>query len=133
MSEIFGEKQYMYAIEVTTEFCAAHQLRLANGGVEPLHGHNWRVTVQVESRNLNALETVMDFHALQALVEQIVQPWANRNLNECPPFDRQWNPSAERVAEYIGKALAKRMVASVRLGEVRITEAPGCAAIFRPE
>lgn len=123
----------MYAIEVTREFCAAHQLRLADGGVEPLHGHNWHVTVRVESTNLDALETVMDFHALQAIVDQIVGPWVNRNLNNFPPFDRQWNPSAERVAEFIGRELAKQMSAMVRLAEVRITEAPGCVAIFRPE
>ncbi len=123
----------MYAIEVTREFCAAHQLRLADGGVESLHGHNWHVTVRVESTNLDALETVMDFHALQAIVDQIVGPWVNRNLNNFPPFDRQWNPSAERVAEFIGRELAKQMSAMVRLAEVRITEAPGCVAIFRPE
>lgn len=123
----------MYAIEVTTEFCAAHQLRLADGGVEPLHGHNWRVTVRVESRNLDALETVMDFHALQSMLEKIVRPWANGNLNDLPPFDRQWNPSAERIAEYIGQELAKQIAGTVRLGEVRITEAPGCEAIYWPE
>ena len=123
----------MYAIEVITEFCAAHQLRLADGGVEPLHGHNWHVMVRVECSNLDALETVMDFHAIQRIVDQLVQPWASRNLNDFPPFNRQWNPSAERIAEYIGRELAKQMPAKVRLGEVRITEAPGCAAIFRPE
>ncbi len=121
----------MYVIEVTAEFCASHQLRLADGSLEPLHGHNWHVQAKVESGQLDDLETVMDFHVLENMLKQIINPWMNGHLNNVPPFDRQWNPSAERVAEHIGMELARRMKAPVRVAEVRVTEAAGCSAIFR--
>ncbi len=122
----------MYAIEVTTEFIAAHQLRLPQGGLEPLHSHNWRVTARVESMKLDDLETVMDFHALEELLNKIVNPWANRSLNSLAPFDQLVNPSAERVAETIAQTIGGQIPSSVRLTEVRVTEAPGCLAIYKP-
>lgn len=122
----------MYAIEVTTEFCAAHQLRLPDGGTEPLHGHNWRVTVRVESNQLDPLETVMDFHILEKLLHEIVNPWVNQTLNAIPPFNQSINPSAERLAETIAHAIRDQIRPPARLVEVRITEAPGCLAVYKP-
>ena len=37
-----------FDIRTVRTFAAAHQLRLAGGSLEPLHGHNWRVAVTVE-------------------------------------------------------------------------------------
>lgn len=120
----------MYAIEASAEFCASHQLRLPDGSLEPLHGHNWRVCVRVKAVQLDALETVMDFHVLERLLRQIVQPWINSHLNTLPPFDQHWNPSAERVAEAIATQLAPLLPSSTRLLDVSVTEAPGCRAFF---
>ena len=36
-----------FEITTTRTFAAAHQLRLYDGSLEPLHGHNWRVQVTV--------------------------------------------------------------------------------------
>ena len=122
-----------FAIEVETVFAAAHQLRLPGGTLEPLHGHNWHVRVRVASRQLDALETVMDFHRLEQLLQDIVGPLNHQYLNALPPFAAAVNPSAERVAEYIGRALTQNIPAPARLVEVRVTEAPGCAAIWSAE
>jgi 6-pyruvoyltetrahydropterin/6-carboxytetrahydropterin synthase len=120
-----------FAIEVQAVFSAAHQLRLPDGTLEPLHGHDWHVTVTVESAVLDALETVMDFHALEIELQKIIGPWKNQHLNAIPPFDRAINPSAERVAEQIALALQPHIVSPAQLTEVRITEAPGCAALWK--
>ena len=42
--------------EITTirGFSAAHQLRLYDGSLEPLHGHNWRVKVTVSAAEVEA-------------------------------------------------------------------------------
>ena len=119
-----------FAIEVETVFTATHQLRLPDGALEPRHGHDWHVTVRVASAQLDALETVMDFHILQGLLRNIVGPLRQQHLNTLPPFDAAVNPSAERVAEYIGRALARDIPAPARLAHVRVTEAPGCAALW---
>lgn len=128
----------MFAIEVSGVFSAAHQLRLPGGGVEPLHGHDWRITARVEAEGLDALETVIDFHVLEGALQQICAAWNNRNLNEVEPFVAARNPSAERVAERIAELLRPAVTAAgdqgrARLMEVRVTEAPGCVAIWREQ
>ncbi len=120
-----------FAIEVQAVFCASHQLRLAGGALEPLHGHNWHVTVTVESAVLDAVETVMDFHVLEQALEKIIGPWRNQHLNILPPFDGSINPSAERVCQQIALALQPHVANPARLTQVRVTEAPGCAAIWK--
>ena len=120
----------MYAIEISALFAAGHQLRLGPGQLEPSHGHNWSVVVRVASPQLDAIDTVMDFHDLEQALEAIIGPWRNRHLNDVAPFLAGVNPSAERVAEVIGQNIAKSLKPPARVVEVRIGEAPGCTAIW---
>ncbi|RMD60705.1 MAG: 6-carboxytetrahydropterin synthase [Planctomycetota bacterium] len=123
----------MHEITVEIEFPASHALTIA-GTREPEHTHQWRVSATVASEELDSDGLVCDFHALQQLLERIVEPWKDRSLNATPPFDR-CNPSAERVALVVHEALAKSLPAvsaSARLIAVGVTEAPGCHAVYRP-
>ena len=127
----------MFAIEVQGVFCAAHQLRLADGTLESVHGHNWQVTVRVEAGELDEIDTVMDFHPLEAALGAICRGWNNSHLNEIEPFKSTINPSAERVAEQIGRLLMPTVVQATRgrarVAEVRVTEAPNCVALWRAD
>src|SRR3569623_3550782 len=76
-----------FSTSTTREFAAAHALRLYDGALEPLLGHNWRVEVTVRAERLDAIGVVMDFHELERLVDAVVVPWHNRHLNEVPPFN----------------------------------------------
>ena len=120
------------AFEITTTraFAAAHQLRLPDGSLEPLHGHNWRVKATVSSQKLDALGTVMDFHELERLVDQVIASMHNRHLNELDVFARELNPSAENVAFHVARAL--RLPANVRLQSVEIWETEANSAVYRP-
>src|SRR5438552_12731189 len=93
-----------FEITIVREFSATHQLRLLDGTLEPLHGHNWRVRVTVAADNLDAICTVMDFHELQRLVDVVLEPMRERNVNDMPPFSTR-NPSAENVALHIAANL----------------------------
>jgi 6-pyruvoyltetrahydropterin/6-carboxytetrahydropterin synthase len=119
-----------FDISVTREFAAAHQLRLYDGSLEPLHGHNWRVCVTVSSAQLDPIGTVMDFHELERLLDAIIQPLHNRNLNEVSPFSTALNPSTENVALHIGEAL--KLPPAVRLTRVEVWETSACSAVYRP-
>lgn len=130
----------MHAIEVQTSFCAAHALHLPNGETEPLHGHNFNVTVRLMCQKLDAMQTVMDFHEVERLLNEILGPWDNQNLNLMEPFRARINPSAERIAEQIGTQLQGALAGlpeapvttrGLRVVEIRLTEAPGCLAIWR--
>ena len=119
------------AFEITTTrtFAAAHQLRLYDGSLEPLHGHNWRVKVTVAAPRLDAIGVVMDFHELERRVNAIVELMHNRNLNDLGAF-KSTNPSAENVAVHIAQNLDLPQV--VKLESVEVWETAENSAIFRP-
>jgi 6-pyruvoyltetrahydropterin/6-carboxytetrahydropterin synthase len=118
-----------FQIVTSREFAAAHQLRLYDGTLEPLHGHNWRVAVTVASENLDSIGVVMDFHELARLVDKVVGPMHNRHLNELEPFAKL-KPSAENVALVIARGL--RLPEQVKLRRVEVWETPQNSAVYSP-
>ena len=125
----------MYELEVKGQFSAAHAI-VIQGEREPLHGHDWRVAVTISGQTLDTEGLLCDFHAIESALNTITGRFHNRNLNETEPFDRV-NPTAEHVARHIAEELS-RVLAGVlpegaRIVSVRVTEAPGCAATFRPD
>src|SRR5215207_2211917 len=120
------------AFEITArrEFAAAHQLRLYDGQLEPLHGHNWVVVVTVSSEKLDGIGVVMDFHELDRLLEAIVRPMHNVHLNEVEPFKSSLNPSTENVALHVGRSLV--LPRNVRLKSVEAWETAANSATYRP-
>ena len=115
-------------IATTRHFSAAHQLRLYDGSLEPLHGHNWKVRVTVSAGKLDEIGVVMDFHELERRVDQLLAPLHNRHLNETTPF-ADLNPSAENVALYVGRGLS--LPSGVTLTSVEVWETEGNSAIYR--
>src|SRR5690606_16287926 len=55
----------MFEISVQRTFSAAHAI-VVRGRREPLHGHDWRVTIVVAGNDLDADGLLCDFHALEA-------------------------------------------------------------------
>ena len=125
----------MFEISIHRFFSAAHAIRLYDGTIEPLHGHNWTVEVSVSTVELDTIEVVMDFHELEQIVDGLLAKLNNRNLNETPPFSPQppgVNPTAERVAWWIGTETVKMLPSHATLVSVKVGEAPGCVATYRP-
>jgi len=119
-----------HCLTLETVFSAAHAI-VMQGQREPLHGHDWRVTVRIGGETLDADGLLVDFHKVQHDLRAIVEPWHNRSLNEVEPFDTL-NPTAELVARTIGQMLAKTLPEGVRVVSVTVTEAVGCAAEYWP-
>ena len=126
----------MYEATVEKTFCASHALKMPGGGSEPMHGHNWKVEVTIAARGLDAMDTVMDIHELEMLLEKVTGPWNNRCLNEVEPFfsngQLEINPSAERVSEKISHFFERKLPEDVWVQSVAVYEAPGCKATYRP-
>src|SRR3954452_448692 len=118
-----------FQITITRDFSAAHAILLYDGSIEPIHGHNWRVSVTVQADKLDAIGVVMDFHELARLVDEIIRPMHNRSLNDLPAF-ASINPTAENVALHVGQSL--KLPASVRLHKVEVWETWDCSAVFLP-
>lgn len=124
----------MFEITVEKVFAASHAIRLPDGSLEPMHGHNWPVRVTVASEALDDIETVMDFHELERLIDGVLEPWHNRHLNDAAPFaDGKINPTAERVAWWIGEEVARQLPGNVTLHSAAVGEAPGCTATYLPQ
>ena len=119
-----------FEITATRHFAAAHQLRLYDGSLESLHGHNWKVIVTVAAPQLDAIGVVMDFHELDRLLVAIVEPMHNRHLNDVPAF-ASLNPSTENVAFHIATSL--QLPPAVKLIGVQVWETPENSATYRPQ
>lgn len=118
-----------FEISTTRTFSAAHQLRLYDSSLEPLHGHNWKVKVTVVASKLDPMGVVMDFHDLERRVDEILASWHNRHLNQTPVF-ADLNPSAENIALHIARSL--ELPSGVQLAAVEVWETEGNSAIYRP-
>ena len=97
-----------YTLKIVTDFAASHALRGYPGDCQRLHGHNWKVEVEIYAAKLDELGMVVDFKELKHETKQIVHQLDHHYLNEIPPFD-QINPTAENMAAYIYQELAKRL------------------------
>lgn len=121
----------MFEVTVTAWFSAAHQLRLLDGSMEPLHGHNWRVVATLAGRQLDPMGVLVDFTQLKPALERIVGHWHDRNLNGTPEFERL-NPSAENVALTVFRLLSDVAPPGAKVVCIEVEEAPGCVARYRP-
>ena len=71
-----------FSIEVAKDyfnFASAHFLIFANGRREPLHGHNYQVSVAMEGE-LDQAGVVLDFITFKPLVKQICDDLDHRTL-----------------------------------------------------
>lgn len=97
-----------YTMKVVTDFSAAHALRGYEGPCARLHGHNWKVEVEVEARELDGIGMGLDFKVIKDATREVTGRLDHRNLNELAPFDRL-NPTAEHIAAHIYRELARRL------------------------
>ena len=97
-----------YLLKTHVHFAAAHQLRGYQGDCEQLHGHNYKVEIEVHAARLGQLGMAVDFRAIRAKAREVVDGLDHRFLNEIPPFD-EVNPTAEHIAAYIYEGLARRL------------------------
>jgi 6-pyruvoyltetrahydropterin/6-carboxytetrahydropterin synthase len=120
----------MWEISTETSVAAAHQLRLAPGEGERLHGHNWRIKATVRATELDPRGFVMDFNELGPMLRAVVEPYEHAFLNDLSPFD-DVNPTAENLARVVFQNLASKVDdARVHVVRVEVWENDVCAATY---
>lgn len=114
----------MFAIGVVAQFEAAHRLRGDFGPAIRLHGHTYRVEVEVAGPQLNEDGTLFDLGLLRAWVDEAVGELNYQNLDDLPAF-AQRNSTAEEVARFLRETLAPRLHGQgLRMLTVRVWESP---------
>jgi 6-pyruvoyltetrahydropterin/6-carboxytetrahydropterin synthase len=124
----------MFEVIVRGTFSSAHALRHYHGRTEPLHGHNFVVEVVVRGKRLqNKVKYLSDFIALERALHTIIKPMDHINLNDYPPFTKE-NPSAENIAEFIGRQMTQRWrEKGVSLASVTVWETESMGARYFPQ
>ncbi|HVN49248.1 MAG TPA: 6-carboxytetrahydropterin synthase, partial [Bacteroidota bacterium] len=74
----------MFTVSIETEFSAAHIIRGHNGACSRQHGHNWKVTVEVQSQELDSLGMSIDFFILKKMTEDVLAQLDHHDLNTVP-------------------------------------------------
>ncbi len=97
-----------YTLKIITEFASAHSLRDYPGECRRLHGHNWKVEIEITARKLDKLGMVIDFKNVKAAAKEVTGMLDHRYLNDIEPFDNI-NPTAENIAAFLFKELAKKL------------------------
>ena len=121
----------MFELSVETQFTASHAVTCGGVPEEP-HTHLWHVTATVAGDALDDEGLLCDFHAIERSLKEIVGAFEERFINDVPPFNDGVPASTELIAKHIGDRLREGLPGDVRLVSIRLTEAPGCAATYRP-
>lgn len=97
-----------YTLKVVSDFAAAHSLRGYPGDCRKLHGHNWKVEVEVQASELDELGMAIDFKTVKQVTKRVTDELDHGYLNDIPPFD-SINPTAENIAAYIYRRLGEEI------------------------
>jgi 6-pyruvoyltetrahydropterin/6-carboxytetrahydropterin synthase len=122
----------MYRVSIETHFDSAHQLNGYPGACGRLHGHRWRIQVEVETGQLDPVGISVDFKALSAWTDSILERFDHQYLNEVPPFNKI-NPTAENLGKHVFDELASMLPAGVRMSRVTVWESDKYAVSYAPE
>lgn len=98
----------LYTLKIVTDFASAHTLRDYPGDCNRMHGHNWKVEVEVKARLLNDVGMGIDFKEIKQATKTIAKRLDHRYLNDLEPFT-EVNPTAENIAAYMFRELSSAL------------------------
>ena len=111
----------MFTLSVQKEISAAHQLRDYDGPCARIHGHNWKIKIEVQADKLDHVGIAIDFTDIEDLLWKIIGAYDHSNFNEIEPFDRI-NPTAENIACYIYEEMKKLLPSGIDMKSVQLWE-----------
>ena len=107
----------------TFTFDAAHRLPDHGGKCWEMHGHTWRVTLEVEGDRATQGQSngmVMDLAELKTVAHTLLSRWDHKVLNE-------WfkHPTCENIAYELFKDLQEYLPVGVTVYSVQVQEGEG--------
>ena len=97
-----------YQLKILCEFAAAHTLNGYPGACSRMHGHNWKVEVEVQASKLDDIGMAIDFKTIRDAAREIADKLDHCYLNDLAPF-KEINPTAENISAYFYRQLQTRL------------------------
>lgn len=97
-----------FTLVVILRFCAAHKIEGYQGRCANLHGHNYKVEIEVCGQQLNDIGLLIDCETIKKRLKQVIDLLDHSYLNELPAFEGI-STSAENIARYIYQQCAKKI------------------------
>jgi 6-pyruvoyltetrahydropterin/6-carboxytetrahydropterin synthase len=133
----------MFRVTESLEFCYGHRLLRYKGKCAHLHGHNGRLEVTVEARDLDGQSMVTDFSAIEKVVRSFVEQNLDHKLllskddplvevlraQKEPLYVMDDDPTAEAIARHVFERVRS---AGLPVSEVRLFETPTSVASYTP-
>jgi 6-pyruvoyltetrahydropterin/6-carboxytetrahydropterin synthase len=118
----------MFIITKEFSFCAAHQLNELRDGhpCSRVHGHNYKVKVELKSNDLDSAGMVQDYGDLKPIKDWIDERLDHQNLNDVV----LGNPTAENIARWLYHELRPKYPL---LSAVEVSETDKTNARYEPE
>lgn len=87
-----------------------------------MHGHNWKLEVEVVASELDQTGMAIDFKTIRKHAKAVAQRLDHQYLNDIEPFHRI-NPTAENIAAYFYSELSAQLNSpQVRISAITLWE-----------
>ena len=119
-----------WRLKVKSGFAAAHRLFGSGGKCESLHGHNFKVELEVEGARLDDTGMLVDFGVLKGALASVLETLDHSDLNDIEVLTGK-SPSSEVLARYILEEVRGRIrVPGVKVRSVTVSESETASATF---
>ncbi|HEY4715777.1 MAG TPA: 6-carboxytetrahydropterin synthase QueD [bacterium] len=119
----------MYEIKIIRSFSGAHRLKGYRGKCENVHGHNWRVEVELISGRLDKTGISVDFRIAKKVLDRVLKKLDHALLNDVAGF-RDKNPSAENIARHIFDSIRNKFSKKAKVKRVTVWETENAGASY---
>ena len=111
-----------FVLKTLLDFASAHSLRGYPGDCANLHGHNWKIEVEIVGQELNEIGMVIDFKQIKKHAKEVVKELDHKFLNDIEYF-KTVNPTAENIAQYLFRQIQQRIEApNVTMHQITVWE-----------
>ena len=119
----------MFRLKIHDYISSAHFLDGYQGKCENLHGHNWKIEMEVKGEMLDNLGMLIDFKLMREILSGVLKELDHCVLNDHEAF-KSSNPSAEVISKYIYEQVQKKLPTGVDLSSISVWEAEGSQAVY---
>jgi len=119
----------VYTLRVKSHFDAAHYIKDYVGKCSREHGHRWVVEVAVAGKELNGMNMLIDFGAVKAPLERLLERLDHYQLNR---ELQEENLTAEFLVKWIYDRFWPQVDGTgLELESVTVWESPDCSVEYR--